>query len=510
MKSFIRSKIIGGFEYKYRITPYYDKGTKKVKQRSKYIGKVIGDKVVKVRQKQPKTVLNLGEILPLMSILKEYKIKKLLDKSFGEEASKQIIALVMCKTLTHLSLRDVERWYESSYLSVDYGDIALSSQTLSYLLAKIGQSHPQEQLLGHLLKLLSSKRTFFYDITSISSYSELITMLEWGYNRDSLSLPQVNLSVIVDKEEGIPIYYQLYPGSISDVKTINNILKKLKLQHIESYTLILDRGFFSNSNIKDIKQTKADYIIAIPERYSKITELLLGMTEKIEQTGNAKLYEGELLFTKDVTIDTGGIKMKGHIYYNSGRAQKERENFYKRLITAKESIESIKPGRRNEETIKDKAGNLILYFEIEKSGDTIKVTIKEELVKRHLQTKGMYLIGYRGEYEWDECLSLYKNKQMIEMAFDILKNDLEITTPYVHRNESLKGILFIGIISLILRMRILKKLKESGKNKEYSYDRVILELQKLKAIVYPDNEIIFNEITKKQQELLKIFNAVPN
>jgi len=50
MKSFIRSKIIGGFEYKYRITPYYDKGTKKVKQRSKYIGKVIGDKVVKVRQ----------------------------------------------------------------------------------------------------------------------------------------------------------------------------------------------------------------------------------------------------------------------------------------------------------------------------------------------------------------------------------------------------------------------------------------------------------------------------
>lgn len=510
MKSFIRSKFIGGFEYKYLITPYYDKKSKKVKQRSKYIGKVIGDKVVKVRQKQPKMVLNYGEILPLLSILKKYKIKEFLVRAFGEEASKQIIALVMCKTLTHLSLRDVEKWYESSYLSVDYGDISLSSQTLSYLLAKIGQSQPQEQLLGHLLKSLSSKRTFFYDITSISSYSELITMLEWGYNRDSLSLPQVNLSVIVDKDEGIPIYYQLYPGSISDVKTITNILKKLKIQHIESYTLILDRGFFSNSNIKDIKQTKADFIIAIPERYNKITELLLDLTKKIEQTGNAKLYEGELIFTKKITIDTGEIKMKGHVYYNSGRAQKEKENFYKRLITAKQSMESLKSGRRNEETIREKAGNLISYFEIDKNGNTIDVIIKEELVKKHLKTKGLFLIGYKGEYKWDECLLLYKNKQMIEMAFDILKNDLEITTPYVHSNESLKGILFIGILSLMLRMRILKVLKETGKNKEYSYDRVILELQKLKGIIYPEKEIIYNEITKKQQELLKIFNAVPN
>ena len=202
--------------------------------------------------------------------------------------------------------------------------------------------------------------------------------------------------------------------------------------------------------------------------------------------------------------------MKGHVYYNSGRAQKEKENFYKRLITAKQSMESLKSGRRNEETIREKAGNLISYFEIDKNGNTIDVIIKEELVKKHLKTKGLFLIGYKGEYKWDECLLLYKNKQMIEMAFDILKNDLEITTSYVHSNESLKGILFIGILSLMLRMRILKVLKETGKNKEYSYDRVILELQKLKGIIYPEKEIIYNEITKKQQELLKIFNAVPN
>ena len=58
-------------------------------------------------------------------------------------------------------------------------------------------------------------------------------------------------------------------------------------------------------------------------------------------------------------------------------------------------------------------------------------------------------------------------------------------------------------------MKILKKQKVRGKNKEYCFERVILELQKLKAIRYADNEIIFNEKTKKQNDLFKVFNTVP-
>jgi len=57
-------------------------------------------------------------------------------------------------------------------------------------------------------------------------------------------------------------------------------------------------------------------------------------------------------------------------------------------------------------------------------------------------------------------------------------------------------------------MKIFRKQKVRGKNKEYCFERVILELQKLKAIRYADNEIIFNETTKKNG-LFKVFNTVP-
>jgi len=509
MKTLIRNKKINGIEYQYEITPYYDSDTKNVKQHSKYLGKVIDGKAVKVRQKKPKDILNYGELLPLLQIIDDYKLKDFLIEEFGETKAKQIIVLIICKVLTHLTLRDVERWYESSYLSIEFGELALSSQSLSNLLALIGQRRAGESLTSHLVKLLSSKRTLFYDITSVSSYSELITALEWGYNRDSLDLPQVNLSVIVDKDEGIPIAYEMYPGSISDVKTISNTIKRLSKQAIESYTLVLDRGFFSNSNIEELKKIREDFIIAVPERYSGVDKLINNLSGKIEDTKYGKLYEGNVIFTKDIVIDTGKVKLKGYAYYNPARAQKERESFYKRLLTAKDNIQSLNPGKKTVADIEERLGDLRSYFDVEITKGEIIINPDEEKISKRLRCKGIFFLSYRGKYSWEDCLTLYRSKQIIEMGFDILKNDLDLTTPYVHGTDSLQGLLFVGSLSLLLRMKILKKLKDSGKNKEYSFERVILELQKLKAIRYADNEIIFNEITKKQNDLFKVFNTVP-
>jgi transposase len=48
-----------------------------------------------------------------------------------------------------------------------------------------------------------------YDLTSFSSYSQLINLLEYEYNRDDSDLPQLKISMIVDKEKGIPVIYDI-------------------------------------------------------------------------------------------------------------------------------------------------------------------------------------------------------------------------------------------------------------------------------------------------------------
>ena len=41
------------------------------------------------------------------------------------------------------------------------------------------------------------------------SSSGLISLLEYGYNRDNLDLSQLNFSMVVDKEKGIPVMYEV-------------------------------------------------------------------------------------------------------------------------------------------------------------------------------------------------------------------------------------------------------------------------------------------------------------
>ena len=74
MKSFDRVKKIHGKEYLYKITPYYDAATKKIKQRSKYIGIVKDGKPV---ESTVKTYL-YGDLIPVMKAIHDLNIDKIL------------------------------------------------------------------------------------------------------------------------------------------------------------------------------------------------------------------------------------------------------------------------------------------------------------------------------------------------------------------------------------------------------------------------------------------------
>jgi transposase len=90
--------------------------------------------------------------------------------------------------------------------------------------------------MSQLLEGKIKKRTLIYNITNLSSHSSLMRLLEYGYNRDGLSLPHINLSLIMDKDLGMPVMYDIYPGIISDVTTLTGTLTKIEAHGVEDYT----------------------------------------------------------------------------------------------------------------------------------------------------------------------------------------------------------------------------------------------------------------------------------
>ena len=103
-----------------------------------------------------------------------------------------------------------------------------------------------------------------YDVTSISSYSRNITELEWGYNRDKERLPQINLGMYYGEGSKLPLYYRVYPRSISDKAHLKYMLGKNEFINGKKTRFVMDRGFYSAENLKYMAENDYRFVIALP------------------------------------------------------------------------------------------------------------------------------------------------------------------------------------------------------------------------------------------------------
>jgi transposase len=58
---------------------------------------------------------------------------------------------------------------------------------------------------------------WFYDATSVSSYSKRLAQTRYGNNKDHEHLEQINIAVLFGEDSQLPFYYRKLPGNIEVV-----------------------------------------------------------------------------------------------------------------------------------------------------------------------------------------------------------------------------------------------------------------------------------------------------
>ncbi len=511
MKKYVRIKIINGRKYAYEITPYYDPKTKNTRQKSKYLGAVQDDgSIRKVRQKLPRNSFTYGQFIPALHIISELDVDKILAKTFGESRAKLLLVLAMNRALRPVAFQNVRSWYEGTILVKEYGDLPLSSQNISKALSAIGQSSAPYEFCKAFTKSRSTADTLVYDITSLSSYSELIRLLEYGYDRNGLGLPQVNLSVVLDKERGIPVLFDVYPGSIPDVSTFRNTLTKLGDCGATSFRLVLDRGFFSSENVMDMLDAGLDFVIPAKASLKEVKTLISKHHAKKEDPSFLRLYQDGTLFVRDVTVrvktDEKVKDVPAYLYFDPQRAQEQKDSFYKALRRCVEQVEDarLKPKQKPAKVVGAIAKKLVTFLRWKVvDGNRISVTLKKKAVSQRVNKMGFTVLLYNGDHSWDGALTLYREKDIIEKIFQVLKRDLEAMPMNVQSTETMKGFVFVTFLALIIRFRLIRMLKDAGLGRKWSVDKFILEMEKLTKIEIENGEMFTAEVTKKQRELMK-------
>lgn len=512
MKPIVRLKRINGKEYWYEDTPYYDSEKKRNRNKSRYLGKNVHGVPVKVRTEleekgflsAPKAAYTYGNLIPLQAIINELHLDEHLHPFMKNADIDVIFVLALSRIARPMAMHLVRAWYEETTLTLDHPDLALTSQDISTLLSEIGESGIPDHFIDSMVRTVGTQTTLIYDITSLSGYSKLINLLEYGYNRDGLDLPQINLSFILDKDRGIPVMYDIYPGSIVDVTTLKNTIQKLTALGVEKYTLVLDRGFFSHGNLEELLEEKLSFVIPATLSLKAIKELMTESQRDLDNAQYLQKYQKNSIFVKPISFKIQNTEIDGYCYYDPRQEQDQRNLLYIRIHDLKQKIETIRvPRWRNpDEVFKEWAGNMENFFSWTLADDHFIVTIKNNAVSQRINRMGKQIIFSVGTMDWKECRTCYRERDGIEKAFRTLKQDIQVMPLNAKKESSMRGFLFICFLSLIIRMRLLRQMKETNLLEDYTVEGLLLELEKIKKIRLAEGKIVITELTKKQKFIL--------
>jgi len=509
-----RIKKKNGIEYWYEESPYYDKEKKQIRHHSKYLGRNIDGVPVRMRsapdevkakakKKLPsaRSSFDYGSILALQTIMAELS----LDRYLLDILSPSEVAMAFNRIIRPTAMKNVDAWYEGTSLALESPQINLSSQRISEFLGRLGESDIPDRFMARLLEETGTKTTLVYDITSLSSYSQLINLLEYGYNRDGDSLPQINLSLILDKDKGIPVMYDIYPGSIADVSTLSNTLQKIKAHGIENYIAIMDRGFFSRSNLEELVNNRISFIMAAKLQLKDLKLLLTEEEKDIVDIKYLQKFSKDTIFAKPITYPIGSTTVQGYLYYDPKLEHSEKETLRRRLYDIREELikTRLNKGSNAFSVFKDKAQGFMNFFEWQVVEDRFEVAIKQNAVAQRIDKMGKYILFYSGDFDWMTCLTLYRERDEIEKSFKALKNEIDLLPLNTQGEETTRGFIFVAFLSLIIRARLMNKMREAKLLDKYSVELLLLQLEKLRKIKLADGQVITTEMTKKQREILE-------
>ena len=518
--SSIYEQEIKGQTYLYRSTSYWDKEKKQSRSKKVYLGKKdpsTGKLIPKSQPSIPTSSQDIGSLHLLKYISKRLGLIQILKKSFPDDYE-QILYLSFFKIITKEPYYLYPLWCEASYVSNDHN---LNSKLISKFLSIIGNDEDaiENFFMNWIQSHKDSSQAVMFDITSISSYGSENDFLERGYNRDGENLAQTNLGILsqnfkVDsniKSASLPIAYRLYPGSITDVITLSNIILLSKEYNLDLKHLILDKGFYSQENIKSLHKQNLSYIIPMSFSSKLPRALISSLSDHLSSAKSAFSFHDETYWYCQQRVEIGSINCMAHIYLDKRRQVEQESNLIKKIYEF-ENIFSQKEFKNKDdcntyisETLKDQRK----FFTVQEKGGCFFVERDLENIEEEIKRMGciILLTDINTNISRNDVLSLYRNKDSIEKIFSSLKHDLGERRNRTHSLQNMRGSLFINFISLILISWIDHVMKEKKLYKKFSKSEVYKILNRLKFYKMATGKVFLGELSAKQKVIYSAFNV---
>jgi len=523
MASIIKCKVRNQ-TYLYESESYRD-DSGKVKNRRRIVGKVdpaTGQHVFKPEYIEEKGLGALGESAQEARIYTANDVKQSVVKEYGAfhllggiveqiglssvlskampNSWKSVLSLAFYMVASGEPALYCEDWL---YKTESYEGVALSSQRISELLTGI-TADERMNFFEYWGKQRMESEYLALDITSISTYSELMNEAEWGYNRDKEKLPQVNVCLLVGEKSQLPIIQTVYSGSLKDVSTLKSTLQVADSLSFTNMALVMDKGFASTKNINAMldKEAALRFLIALPFSMGFAKRQIIGEERNIDCVDNTIAIGNDVL--------RGIMKQRAwnpensvfvHVYFNPDNALNARNKLYAKV---KKLVK-----RTNQNPEKYQSDELATkYLSIRKSGKNemgYTVNIKHDVLSDELATTGFLVLISNHVDCPEKAIQIYRSKDVVEKGFQRMKNCLDLARLRVHSDEAMQNKIFVGFIALIITAHIHKVMTDHQLYDTYTMKKLIKTLERLK-IHHIKSDRIASPLTKEHKTIFDAFH----
>lgn len=357
----------------------------------------------------------------------------------------------------------------------------------------------EEALFDRRRDLFSELELVFFDTTSIYFEGEGGSELgQYGHSKDHRpDRKQMVVGVVIDGK-GRPLCCELWPGNVTDVKTLIPIVDRLRKRfRIGTICVVADRGMISKETIAQLQDKQRNVRFILGARLRNVKEiyedvLSRGGRYREVHPPREKSSDPSPLKVKDVSVD----KRRYVVCLNEEEARKDRIE-----------REAIVAGLREQLKRGDKSlvGNKGYRKYLASSGKTF--TIDEAKVKRDARFDGKWVLQTdMSELSAEEVALKYKQLWMVEEMFRTAKTLLETRPIFHHVDDTIRGHVFCSFLALVLRKELQDRLEAAGE--QFEWAEILRDMKALENVEVEHDERRFLLRTELEGSCGAVFRAV--
>ena len=444
--SFIRKIKKGDAIYLAKVESYREDG--KVKQRVlEYVGKQengIPVQKVDINKIEVTNVQQYADVSILYQLAIELKLNYLLGKHY-----QPIIALIIAHLICKGSIFRVSKWIENSTIKEAIGLNELTTEMLYNALDHLDECKfevIEQSIFEYWLKIdPSDNKSFVLDVTD-TYYNGRHDESKIRKGKDGKVSKLIQIGLGVSFENGFPIFHKSYNGNISNIKILEDLMRVMAERGIN--TIVMDRGFYSESNVMDLNKLKMKMIVGVKQSIGIKKNIL----DNIERD---KIYAAR-----------NQVTLKGTYVY----VQEVKFLFGKMIVIYNPKYEALKRDR----------------------------LLADEATDNEVKYVGYSLIFHNTVLKPDVVVKKYFDKDVVERSFRKMKGDVQLHPIRLWLPKRVNAHIKICYLSMCL----LSLIKFKCKKISVSPGEIIQELQ----TVYKVNL----KHTKTKQEFTKVVTLSNN